>query len=905
MAFVLKDRVKESTTTTGTGTLTLGGAVTGFEAFSAIGDSNTTYYAIVHRDGGTPEWEVGIGTYTSSGTTFSRDTVIASSNSDSAVNLSSGTKDVFVTQPAERAVYTSASPAFTGLTLTGAVSGTSGVFTGTVSAATFDGALIGNVTGDIDGANGSFSTEVSATAYKGGSLTLTGIVSGTSGVFTGTVSAATFDGAVIGDVTGDIDGANGSFSTAVSATAITGAGLTLTGPVSGTSGVFSGTVSAATFDGALIGDVTGDLTGDVTGNLTGNASGSAATVTGAAQTAITSLGTLTGLTLSGPVSGTSAVFTGIVSATTFDGAVTGDITGNITGDVTGSIDGANGSFSTAVSATAITGAGLTLTGPVSGTSGVFTGTVSATTFDGAVIGDVTGNVTGDVTGNLTGNASGSAATVTGAAQTAITSLGTLTGLTLSGPVSGTSGVFTGTVSAATFDGALIGAVTGNVTGDVTGNVTGNASGTAATVTGAAQTAITSLGTLTGLSMSGDLDLQDNDKILLGTGDDLEIYHDASHSYIADTGTGSLVVKATDLYLQDASGNRFLYGAAGGTVELYHNANAKLTTTSGGVTITGTVTATTFVGALTGNVTGNTSGSSGSTTGNAATATALQTARAINGTNFDGTAAITVDPHVEDDESTNAARYLTFVDNSTAGTKRLNEDSSLNYNPSTNTLTAGTFSGALTGNVTGNCSGSAATVTTAAQGSITSVGTLTGLTMSGDLDLQDNDKILIGTGDDLKLYHDGTNSYIDNVTGGIYIRTNNTENSIVALANAQVELYYDASKKLETTSAGVSVTGTITASGNITAFSSEAAKDNIETIPNALDTVNKLRGVSFNWKENGEKSHGLIYEEVEKVVPELTRNYNDSPSVAYQNTVALLIEAIKELKTEVNELKKGG
>ena len=87
MTFVLKDRVKETTSTTGTGTVTLGGAVTGFEAFSAIGDSNTTYYAIVHREGSTPEWEVGIGTYTSSGTTLARSTVLASSNSDSAVDF--------------------------------------------------------------------------------------------------------------------------------------------------------------------------------------------------------------------------------------------------------------------------------------------------------------------------------------------------------------------------------------------------------------------------------------------------------------------------------------------------------------------------------------------------------------------------------------------------------------------------------------------------------------------------------------------------------------------------------------------------------------------------------------------------------------------------------------------------
>jgi hypothetical protein len=102
MTLVVKDRVKSSTTTTGTGTITLGAAAIGFQAFSVIGDGNTTYYTIVDTVNGT--WEVGIGTYTASGTTLSRDTVLESSNSGSLVNFASGSKDVFVAYPAERAV---------------------------------------------------------------------------------------------------------------------------------------------------------------------------------------------------------------------------------------------------------------------------------------------------------------------------------------------------------------------------------------------------------------------------------------------------------------------------------------------------------------------------------------------------------------------------------------------------------------------------------------------------------------------------------------------------------------------------------------------------------------------------------------------------------------------------------
>jgi hypothetical protein len=103
MALVLADRVKETTTTTGTGTVTLLGASTGFQSFAAVGNGNVTYYTIAGQ--GTSEWEVGIGTYTSSGTTLSRTTVLASSNSGSLVSFSAGTKDVFVTYPAGKSTY--------------------------------------------------------------------------------------------------------------------------------------------------------------------------------------------------------------------------------------------------------------------------------------------------------------------------------------------------------------------------------------------------------------------------------------------------------------------------------------------------------------------------------------------------------------------------------------------------------------------------------------------------------------------------------------------------------------------------------------------------------------------------------------------------------------------------------
>jgi|TARA_B110000971_G_scaffold44199_1_gene43966 hypothetical protein len=103
MALVINDRVKVTSTSTGTGAIALGAAQTGFESFTAIGNNNTTYYTIFNQ--GTTEWEVGLGTLDATSANLTRTTVISSSNSDAAVNFTGGTKDVFCTLPASKAVY--------------------------------------------------------------------------------------------------------------------------------------------------------------------------------------------------------------------------------------------------------------------------------------------------------------------------------------------------------------------------------------------------------------------------------------------------------------------------------------------------------------------------------------------------------------------------------------------------------------------------------------------------------------------------------------------------------------------------------------------------------------------------------------------------------------------------------
>lgn len=143
MALVLKDRVKETCAAPGTGTVTLLGASTGYSSFSVIGNGNTTYYCIADQGGN--NWEVGIGTYTSSGTTLSRDTVISNSAGTTAfINFSTGTQDVFVTYPSGRSTYVDGSSIVPGTAASlGVASGGTGQTTYT------DGQLlIGNSTGN-------------------------------------------------------------------------------------------------------------------------------------------------------------------------------------------------------------------------------------------------------------------------------------------------------------------------------------------------------------------------------------------------------------------------------------------------------------------------------------------------------------------------------------------------------------------------------------------------------------------------------------------------------------------------------------------------------------------------------------------------------------------------------------
>ena len=173
MALVIKDRVKETTTTTGTGTYTLAGAVSGFETFTAnLSNSDTTYYVCTDNT----DFEVGLGTFTSSGTTLARTTILASSNSNNAVNWSSGTRTIFMTYPADKAVFKDASNNING---------------------TFVGNITGNVTGNTSGTSGSTTGNAATATALETARTINGTSFDGTGNITVTAAAGTLTGSTL------------------------------------------------------------------------------------------------------------------------------------------------------------------------------------------------------------------------------------------------------------------------------------------------------------------------------------------------------------------------------------------------------------------------------------------------------------------------------------------------------------------------------------------------------------------------------------------------------------------------------------------------------------------------------------------------------------------------------------
>ena len=157
----------------------------------------------------------------------------------------------------------------------------------------------------------------------------------------------------------------------------------------------------------------------------------------------------------------------------------------------------------------------------------------------------------------------------------------------------------------------------------------------------------------------------------------------------------------------------------------------------------------------------------------------------------------------------------------------------------------------------------------------------GGTVTGQVKFNDNVHLDFGTGNDAEIYHNGSNLYFDmNADDDIIFRDGNSSNA--------TRFTFDTSS------------GNFTATGNITAYSDAALKSDITTIDNALEKVSNMRGVFFN--KDGERGTGVVAQEVQKVIPEAVFEGGEYLSVAYGNLVGVLVEAIKDLKTQVEELK---
>jgi hypothetical protein len=635
MALIVADRVKEVTTTSGTGTYTLGGAVDGFQAFSAVTvDTDTVYYAITDDT----DWEVGIGTIGGTQTTLARTTILSSSNSGSAVNWGAGTKNIFLTYPAEKAVYEDASGNVdvpNNLTVGGTVDGVDiaardadlTTTTNTANAAlpkaggTMTGNLVLNAdpTASLQAATKQYVDTIAAAGIHyhtparveaPANLPST-YDNGTSGVGatltnSGTQVAIVIDGIALSSsdrvlVYQQTDPAHNGVYT-----------VTTVGSVS-TNWVLTRATDADSYgpsdpDALGQGDAFFISAGDTgagetyvmttVGTITFGTTGIVFTQISA--TAIYSAGaglTLTGqeFSLNTPVASATALATGRTIGMTGDVVWTSaafDGSGNVTGTATIQPDSvALGTDTTGnyVATGAVSGTGLS--GSSSSEGGTFTVTSNATALNTAstiVARDGSGNfAAGTVTAALSGNA------------TTATALATGRTIGMTGDVVWTS---------ASFDGS------GNVTGTATIQANSVALGTDTTGNYVAAGAVSG----TGLSGSSSSE-----------GGTFTVTSNATNA-----NTASAIVA------RDGSGN-----FAAGTITAALTGNASTATT---LQTARTIGGVSFNGAANINLPGvntagnqNTSGSSASCTGNAATATILQTTRTINGTSFNGSANITI------------------------------------------------------------------------------------------------------------------------------------------------------------------------------------------------------------------------------------------------------------------------
>ena len=187
----------------------------------------------------------------------------------------------------------------------------------------------------------------------------------------------------------------------------------------------------------------------------------------------------------------------------------------------------------------------------------------------------------------------------------------------------------------------------------------------------------------------------------------------------------------------------------------------------------------------------------------------------------------------------------------------------------------------------------------------------GVNVTGELNVTtkvaypDNAKAIFGTGDDLQIFHDGSNSIInDTGTGQLQIASNalrinnaaNNENMIAADENSEVRIYHDNVEKLKTTSSGVTVIGTVQETSDI------ALKSDIRPLTNTLEKIQQITGYKYNLINSTSPSMGVIAQDVEKVFPELVHGSEGNKTLQYSGLIGVLVEAIKDLSAKVASLE---
>jgi hypothetical protein len=835
MSLIVADRIQETTNTTGTGAYTLGGAVAGFQTFASVAsDTDTVYYAISDN----VDFEVGLGTYASGGGTITRTTVFSSSNSGSAVNWGIGTKNIFLTYPADKAVLEDASNNVTvgnNLIVGGTVDG--------VDIAARDAVLTTTT-----------NTANAALPKAGGTMTgnlvlnadPTAALQSATKQYVDNIAAAGihYHQACRAETTANLNATynNGS----------SGVGATLTNAGTQAALVLDG-VTLVAADRVMVQDQTNAAHNGIY-TVTTVGSGSTNWVLTRATDADSygpsdpnSLGEgdaffITEGTVHGGELDVMATAGTIVFGTT-------DIVFNIVADAPLYTAGAGltltaqeFSLNTPVSsATALaTGRTISLTGDVAGTSGSFDGTgnvsIAATIQANSVaLGtDTTGNyvATGAVSGvGLSGSSASEGGTFTVASNA--TSANTASTIVARDG----SGNFTA------------GTVTANLTGDVTGN---------------ADTA-TALATGRTISLTGDV---------AGTSGSFDGSGNVSIAATIQANSVALGTDTTGNYVQSVANGSYLTGGGGASegTALTLGVDATSANTASKVVArdgSGNFSAGTITAAL---------------SGNASTATTLQTARTINGVSFNGSANITVA------DSTKV--------------------------PTSRTVSAGSGisgGGALSGNIT------ISHADTSSQGSVNNSGRtyiqditldtyghITGISSATETAV--NTSYSAGAGLDLS----GTTFSVESDLRGEAWIIGRDNNDYIVVNTTSVDFVLDGTVDMR-----LENDGDLHVDGNVIAYSTtisdERLKTDIAKIDSALDKVDQINGYTFTYTADGKKSAGVIAQEVEKVLPSaitestlpLKMGEDDKTeykTVQYDQLIGLLVEAVKELKAQIAELK---